>query len=155
MKTLSHPVDLAEIHARLARLQPDAPRRWGRMSAPQMVCHLTDAFRNLLGERPTARGGKLPSWPKRTALKWLALYAPVPWPHGMKTRPEADQEQGGTPPGVFAEDMEALLAACDRFVAARHDLAARPHFLFGRLTAAEWARWAYLHMDHHLRQFGL
>jgi hypothetical protein len=38
---------------RLARLRPDTPRRWGKMTAHQMVCHCTDAFRNLLGERPT------------------------------------------------------------------------------------------------------
>jgi hypothetical protein len=50
-------------------------------------------------------------------------------------------------------DVGALIAACDRFLAARAELARRPHFLFGRLS--EWARWGYLHMDHHLRQFGL
>lgn len=154
MKTLSRPADLAEIHTRLARLRPDAQRRWGRMSAPQMVCHLTDAFRNLLGERPTAGGPPL-GRVRRTALKWVALYVPVPWPRGIKTRPEADQERGGTPPGGFAEDVAALRAACDRFLAARAELARRPHFLFGRLSEREWARWAYLHMDHHLRQFGL
>ena len=120
-----------------------------------MVCHLTDAFRNLLGERPTARGGPLPGRLRRTALKWVALYAPVPWPRGLRTVPEADQERGGTPPGVFAEDVAALIAACDRFLAARAELARRPHFLFGRLSEGEWARWGYMHIDHHLRQFGL
>jgi len=29
------------------------------------------------------------------------------------------------------------------------------HPLFGRLTTAEWGRWGYRHMDHHLRQFGV
>jgi len=154
MKTLSRPRDLEEIRARLARLRPDAPRRWGRMTAPQMVCHLTDAFRNLLGERSTAGGppsGRL----RGTLLKWVALYAPVRWLRGLRTRPEVDQELGGTPPGEFARDVEALRAACDRFLAARAAVARRPHFLFGALSEAEWARWAYLHMDHHLRQFGL
>lgn len=155
MKTLSQPADRAAIHRRLAQLRPDTRRRWGRMSAPQMVCHLTDAFRNVLGERPTAGGGPVLGRFRRTGLKWVALYAPIRWPHGLRTRPEADQEQGGTPPGVFTEDVAALLAACDRFLAARAELARRPHYLFGRLSEAEWARWAYLHMDHHLRQFGL
>jgi len=26
--------------------------------------------------------------------------------------------------------------------------------MFGRLSDAAWLRWGYLHMDHHLRQFG-
>lgn len=155
LKTIGRPADLAEIHRRLAQLRPDTRGRWGRMSAPQMVCHLSDAFRNLLGERPTARGGPLPGRFRGTAFKWLALYAPVPWPRGMQTRPEADAELGGTPPSVFAEDVAALIAACDRFLAARAELARRPHFLFGRLSETEWGRWGYLHMDHHLRQFGL
>lgn len=124
------------------------------MTAHGAVCHLTDAFRNLLDERPTARGAP-PGRARGTVMKWVALYAPVPWPHGMRTRPEADQERGGTPPADFARDVAALHAACDRFLAARATVARRPHYLFGALTEAEWARWAYLHMDHHLRQFGL
>jgi hypothetical protein len=35
------------------------------------------------------------------------------------------------------------------------NLRERPHYMFGPLSESEWARWAYLHMDHHLRQFGL
>jgi hypothetical protein len=29
------------------------------------------------------------------------------------------------------------------------------HSFFGRLSRTEWLRWGYLHMDHHLRQFGV
>jgi uncharacterized protein DUF1569 len=155
MKTLSRSSDLDEIRVRLARLRPDSRPGWGRMNASQMVCHLTDAFRNVLGERPTASATAPAGRVRGTLIKWFALYAPVRWPRGVRTRPESDQEQGGTPPTDFAADRDALLAACDRFLAGRAVLAQRPHFLFGRLTEAEWARWAYLHMDHHLRQFGL
>jgi hypothetical protein len=28
------------------------------------------------------------------------------------------------------------------------------HPIFGRMSEAAWMRWAYLHTDHHLRQFG-
>ena len=28
------------------------------------------------------------------------------------------------------------------------------HPLFGRMSEAAWLRWGYLHVDHHLRQFG-
>ena len=34
-----------EILSRLARIPCGSARRWGRMSAHQMVCHLSDAFR--------------------------------------------------------------------------------------------------------------
>jgi hypothetical protein len=99
---------------RLGRLRPDTPRRWGKMTAHQMVCHCTDAFRNLLGERPTAPVN--PSGPIRARLlKWLALYSPTRWPQGIKTRPEADQEQGGTRPDDFDRDVASLERAWRRF----------------------------------------
>jgi hypothetical protein len=30
-----------------------------------------------------------------------------------------------------------------------------PHPILGPLSQSEWHRWAFLHTDHHLRQFGL
>jgi hypothetical protein len=29
------------------------------------------------------------------------------------------------------------------------------HPVFQKMSAAEWGRWAYRHVDHHARQFGL
>ena len=26
--------------------------------------------------------------------------------------------------------------------------------IFGRMSGSDWLRWAHLHTDHHLRQFG-
>jgi len=43
---------------------------------------------------------------KRAILKPLALWVPVRWPRGFRTRPEMDQQQGGTPPVNFASDLE-------------------------------------------------
>jgi Protein of unknown function (DUF1569) len=144
----------SEIRARLAKLHPDAPRRWGRMTAHQMVCHCTDAFRNFLGERQPA-ATVTPHPVRERFMKWIALYAPLRWPQGMKTAPASDQEQGGTPPVNFERDMAALESACERFVAHLGSLTTRRHFVFGELSEREWARWGYLHLDHHLRQFGL
>lgn len=86
-------------------------------------------------------------------MKLVALQLPFPWPHGVKTRPEVDQERGGTPPQHFEADVAQLVQACERFAAGRGSRG--PHFLFGPLSDDEWARWGYKHMDHHLRQFGM
>jgi len=138
---------------RLQRLQVDTPRRWGRMTAPQMICHLTDSFRGIMGERPyTVPPPVIPRWRQRL-VKFVALRMPIPWPHGVRTRPDVDQERGGTPPAVFAADVAALTGACERFASGTG--ARAPHFLFGVLTQDEWARWGYRHMDHHFRQFGI
>lgn len=122
------------------------------MTAPQMICHLTDSFRGIMGERPPSSPPPVvPRWRQRL-MKFVALQLPLSWPHGIRTRPDIDQERGGTTPGDFATDLAALTQICDRFAAG---LGARsPHYLFGPLSDEEWSRWAYKHMDHHLRQFG-
>ena len=71
MKTLAHPDDKAEIFERLHRVRSDSVRRWGVMSAPQMICHLADASRMAIGEKPVSpltgwRSGRLV---KRTMTK--------------------------------------------------------------------------------------
>jgi hypothetical protein len=151
MKTLSRQSDKAEILARLRTLRPDSARRWGRMSAHQMLCHLADWSRMLLGRKPvTGRSGPL----QRTALKWFVLYVPVPWPHGVRTSPEIDQECSGARPVDFAADLALAEALLDEVTAPSRGLDRPPHPVFGAMSDAEWMRLGYLHADHHLRQFG-
>jgi hypothetical protein len=151
MKTLAQPDVAAAVLARLRTVRPDSPRRFGRMSPQQMVCHLADSLRMALGLKamtPVRR--RLPS----AALKWLALYAPLPWPRGIRTRPELDAQRGGTRPGDFEADVAELEGLMARLVADAGQLQGRAHPLFGAMTPADWLRWAFKHADHHLRQFG-
>ena len=119
------------------------------MSAHQMICHLSDALRSALGEKYISPST---SFFKRVILKPLALWAPVRWPHGFRTRPEMDQQQGGTPPVNFASDLEELRILIERFSTQEGSFA--PQAMFGQMSKAERMRHAYLHFDHHLRQFG-
>jgi hypothetical protein len=151
MKTLYEEGCKEEILARLATVGPDSRRQWGRMNAGQMVCHLRDAFVCVMGERPLAPAGF--SWYRLT--KGFALYSPMRWPRGVPTRPEIDQEMGGTRPAEFAADMRALVEAIERFTAVPRGWELTRHPLFGEMTEWEWMRWGYLHTDHHLRQFGV
>jgi len=125
--------------------------RWGRMTARGMVCHLADSFDVVLGARSTTRRNTLA---ERTIIRLLALSLPVPWPKGVPTVAEVDQEQGGTPPAVFEADVQRLRAAFDAFVTRVPEQRMR-HPIFGQVSTAEWGRWGYRHMDHHLRQFGV
>ena len=151
MKTLAHSDDKAEILRRLLTVRADSRRRWGRMTAHQMICHLADAFRGCMGEKEVRPIAHLFN---RTVVKWLALYVPIRWMRGIPTRPEMDQLRGGTPPAEFAADVAALAALLDRITDRDHPCAWQQHPLFGPMREWEWLRWGYLHMDHHLRQFG-
>ena len=149
MKTLLNVRDRNEVLDRLTGVRSESQRRWGRMSAHQMICHLSDSFRAALGEKQPSQSTTLF---KRSFFKWAALWLPFHWPHGIKTRPEMDQEQGGTPPEEFASDLEKLHILFERFYRSEGEFA--PHPVLGQLSRTERMRHAYLHMDHHLRQFG-
>jgi hypothetical protein len=152
MKSLLNPNDKKEIFERLSKVRPDSQRRWGRMTPHQMICHLCDSFRLPLGERGASSVENLFT---RTVMKWIALHAPLPWPRGINTRPEMDQEVGGTPPQTFERDRRELERLIERFAEGQKGGEFSPHPLFGRMSDLEWFRWGYLHCDHHLRQFGL
>jgi hypothetical protein len=148
MKNLSDSASKQEIMRRLQAVNADCPRRWGKMTCHQMVCHLSDSFRSAFGEKKTSL------LPPQPLIKWIALWVPIPWPHGYKTRPEMDQQIRGTKPVEFQNDMQELLRLLDRFTAASPEFAWAPHPMFGQMSHKERMRWGYLHMDHHLRQFG-
>ena len=86
MRTLAIPRYRLEIQQRLSQVRADSVRRWGRMTAHQMVCHLGDCFRMALAHRSVSPArGLLP----QVMTKWIALYLPLPWPRGViETRPD-------------------------------------------------------------------
>jgi len=121
------------------------------MSSHQMVCHLADGFRMVIGQKPvSAATGLL----QRTIIKCYALYVPLPWPAGIPTSPEIDQEGEGTRPTDFAADVAQLEALVELFTGRTRSLDRQCHPTFGTMSDAAWLRWGYVHMDHHLRQFG-
>lgn len=150
MKTLQNERERRELLGRLNRLRVDSERRWGSMSAHQMICHLSDSFRAALGEKSITESSSLF---KRTIYKWAALWLPISWPHGIKTRPEMDQLRGGTKPTEFAGDVETFRTLFDRFCGWKGEFT--PHGWMGQLSTTERMRHAYLHIDHHFRQFGV
>jgi len=148
---LDRPGVLARLDARLARLTPDTSRRWGKMTAHEMLCHVSDSFRGMLGDRPTTKAPA--SALQRQVVRFVALHTPVPWPHGVPTRPEVNPHEEGTRPAVFESDRVALRELMDRFVRAESVYAEHP--MFGALSRREWMIWGYRHLDHHFRQFGI
>jgi Protein of unknown function (DUF1569) len=149
-RTITDPIERAVVLLRLRRLAPDSTRRWGRMTPHQAICHLSDSYRSMMSPVPISSMSTLYT---RTFVRWFAIHSGLPWPHGVKTRPEVDQEIGGTRPVEFTRDRNELEALIERF-AQRTGEDMQPHPMFGRLSTDEWQRWGYLHLDHHLRQFG-
>jgi Protein of unknown function (DUF1569) len=143
-------MDAEALIRRLQRLEPMSQRRWGQLSPDEMLCHLGDAFRGAMGERPFVPAS---NWFARNVIKRIALHTSMRWPQGVKTPPEFDPRDGGTRPEAFESDREALTAVMRRFAAPDAQYASHP--IFGAMTREEWLIWGERHVDHHLRQFGL
>ena len=148
MKSIAEPHVLNELVCRLEALTPSTPRRWGTLSAHEMLCHLADATASVLA-RPRGDAGRPRRW-----RKWLALYTAIPWPHDLPTPTHVDPRQGGTRPGQFEHDRERAIAGLRALAAASASGLPTAHGLFGAMQPRDWWRWGYRHTDHHLRQFG-
>ena len=146
MPTLLNAPDRDAILARLRRLAPETPGRWGTLTAPKMICHLNDAMRVALGELKSTDMSTLLT---RTLLRFLVIQTPIFAPPGKaKTSPEMLSSS----PDAFAADV----SACERLLArVGRGEAIGVHPAFGKLSATEWARLGWKHFDHHLRQFGV
>ncbi len=147
MKTLFDPETHREVLDRLGRLTPETPRRWGKMSAGKMICHLADHLRTALGDLDAGRGGGPMTW---APVQWFAIEV-MPWPRGLPTAPVMLTTESSD----FAQDVAELEGVIERFVERGPEGAFEPHPLLGALSGAQWGRLAYRHLDHHLRQFGV
>jgi hypothetical protein len=133
---------------RLMRIQTGSKPQWGQLNAVKMLRHVSAGMEMALGELPVAPK----TGPTRFVLvRWLVLYAPFPWPKGAPTAPELLTQ----PTAGVEEEQLRLRATLDRFVARGPAGAFTEHAAFGNLSAPQWARLTWLHIDHHLRQFGM
>jgi hypothetical protein len=151
-KTVAQAGVLESLKQRLSMLTPESPRRWGTMTAHEMLCHLVDTSEMALGTRPRTRPAPLR---RRRVVKWLGLYAPIPWPRGLPTDPYYNPRLKGTRPSQFAEDLQRAIGGLERIAAAGPSGVDPAHVVFGLMSLQDWHRWTFKHTDHHLRQFGL
>lgn len=135
----------------LAGLRGDAPPRWGRTSAQQMVEHLAWAF-----EISTGRASVECPVPEAKRERYKAfLHDDTPMIREFRNPALV----AGLPPlrhGDLAAAVAALRNEVERFLdPARAEPSAPTHPVFGPLGRDEWSRSHFKHAHHHLRQFGL
>lgn len=150
-QTLSNPTDVASVLSRIERITPESQRQWGKMNPHQMICHCADQLRFATGEK---MGKDFSNILLRTVGKWLIL-AGMGFPKNSPTLPELDVVKGtGSQPVDFAHDVDALKNLVHT-VANPTTRLTTAHPAFGTTNREEWTRLAWLHLDHHLRQFGV
>ena len=126
-----------QVKARLGKLEPQSERRWGKMTAAQMLAHCSVSMQWAVGEVVPEKG----ALPVRVMGR---LVKP------MVFRKEEDPLRKNSP------TAKSLIVADERDLGKERERCTQnPHSFFGRMTPEEWAILMYKHLDHHLRQFGV
>ena len=113
-----------------------------------MVCHMSSAIRESLGELDA---GPPAGWLRYPPLNWLAIYV-VPWPKGRGKSPAALLAER---PTSWEADVNQLRSLVHRVADRGPDAAWARSSSFGRLSGRDWGALHHKHLDHHLRQFGV
>jgi hypothetical protein len=137
---------------RINRITPETERLWGSMSPAKMLRHLRLAFEGSLGEFEVQDRSNFFT---RNILAFIVFHLWTNWPKGKIKVPDHLTPE---PDGNVESERRKLIEAGDRFLEVWRKDVNRPggvHPLFGRKTIGAWSRIHGVHMDHHLRQFGV
>jgi len=140
-----------QVQTRLRKLEPHSERRWGKMTAPQMLAHCSGSMQWAVGDVVPEKG-PLPVRLLGRLVKPMVFRNDAPLRKNSPTAPSlvmADERD-------LDRERERLSGLIDRFVAGgAASCTKNPHSFFGKMTPEQWAILMYKHLDHHLRQFGV
>ncbi len=138
-----------KLRKRIGEITSNSRRLWGTMSAAQMVLHCQKPMEVAEGTLKISIGigtllfGRIS---KSTFLKSDGFEKNLPTSREFKISIEPD----------FEIEKEKLLEMVRRFNEFGPAIITNSkHPFFGNMTANEWGILQYLHLDHHLRQFGV
>ena len=148
VKSLFDKAAYDEIMQRLNNLSVDSPRQWGKMTVAQMLTHCKEAYKVPLTSK------KLKRHPL-SFIGWMfrsQLYNDKAYRQNLPTAPNFIVKD--------ERDFEKEKAEMLSIVKAFHEKGAvgigdKVHPMFGKMTADQWGRSMWKHLDHHLRQFGV
>jgi hypothetical protein len=139
----------SNIISRINQLSPQSKANWGKMNVAQMLAHCQAPLQVAMGETTLKRNlfgllfGKMA---KKTVV------GDKPYKKGLPTAPSfviKDERN-------FDAEKEKLIQLVAKFSSGGQAcLIKDPHPFFGSMTAHEWDKSQWKHLDHHLQQFGV
>ncbi|RXK58477.1 DUF1569 domain-containing protein [Lacibacter luteus] len=136
-----------EIQQRLQNLTIHHQRQWGKMTAAQMLTHCKEAYKVPLTSKPLKRN-------PISYIGWLfrpILYNSKPYRQSLPTAPNFIVKDERDFEKEKAEMLSITKAFHEKGAAGVGD---KVHPFFGKMTAEQWGKSMWKHLDHHLRQFG-
>jgi Protein of unknown function (DUF1569) len=151
MKNLFEETVASDVKSRLAKLEPQSERQWGKMTAAQMLAHCSMSMQWAVGEVAPDRG-PLPARLMGRLVKPLVFRNDDP----MRKNSPTAKSLIVAGERDLAKERDRLSGLIDKFSAGgAAGCTENPHSFFGKMTPEEWAILMYKHLDHHLRQFGV
>ncbi|MBK8968327.1 MAG: DUF1569 domain-containing protein [Saprospiraceae bacterium] len=139
--------DYTAICRRIDALRHDSGRLWGTMTPDQMLAHCCMPLEQGLGKIELPPEGNLLT---RWLIKQFVLRADRFRPNLPTAKAFVICETAG-----FEAEKARLLANISETHQRGPAGPWAPHNLFGAVKPVQWGRLCYVHLDHHLRQFGV
>lgn len=150
MKDIFNPQTIQEFQARIEKLTPNSKGQWGKMNVYQMLKHCTGNEQMLLGQRQFKRVflGRLFG---KMALK-SNIKDDKPMSQNSPTHPDLVIKGNGD----MEQEKQLWIQLLQDYPKRKpNDYNGFVHPFFGKMNSEQVSRFAYKHIDHHLRQFGV
>ena len=135
---------------RVLKLTSVATPKWGTMNVTEMLKHCNANNTLILNGLESTRKDSL----KQNVIKLAFLYLPIKFPKNIKAPKTLRLITDKETPQNFEREKELFIELISRFPA--HTFPAKMyHPSFGNLKPNEWGVLNWMHLDHHLRQFGV
>ncbi|WPU99126.1 DUF1569 domain-containing protein [Mucilaginibacter sp. cycad4] len=144
------PERIAEFVARVEKVSPDSKRQWGTMEPEQMLHHLNLAVGAGIGFYDLPDESYLLS---RTFFRWVLVDWFPEQPVGLRLplnfviKPFEHFN--------FQVEKTQLIKIIQAAGSTRTAADWGPHPMFGKMSYKEWGKLLDIHIDYHLRQFGV
>ncbi|MBU4537698.1 MAG: DUF1569 domain-containing protein [Weeksellaceae bacterium] len=150
-KSLLNPDDLGEIKNRILSIKERSERKWGKMTAAQMLRHCDRILQVGCGKIILP---KIPFFVKKAGV--IAKIEMKIFNNGIPRNMPTFKEVLINENCNFEKARHELLCSLDEFVKdCEKNNVVLDHVLFGQMTKYDWGFLQYKHLDHHLKQFGL
>jgi hypothetical protein len=149
-KNIFNKTDAEEIIARAQQLNPGSKPNWGSMTVTEMLHHCNTINKKILEGNPNGKRSTL----KQQLIKILVLHITKHIPKNIKIKPNSHHKKAPVPADNFEEEKKKFATTIREFSETQKPIQGS-HPILGKLSRKEWGIFTWLHMDHHLRQYGV
>lgn len=143
MKSILKQEDYSELVNRVNKLTPNSKAKWGKMTAAQVLAHLSEV-QEVKNGKPLENTPFIAKLFKKYIRKMV--FNNVPYKQNTQTHPQYVI----TSTQNFEEQKQRFLKAMEVMHKENPDT---KHPLFGKMTDEEKGWGCYKHINHHLEQF--